>query len=185
MNQATFTGRLTKDPIVKKGVSKDGNNWSRCTFTIAVKDGKDSEGIENVDYIPCVFFGNPGETLARYNHKGDKLMVTGKIKVNTKVSEDGKTITNYTYLLGDTFEYMQRKLTSEEAEEVSAPEVKPTAAPAPEAKPTPAPAPEVKPAPETKIRDEVIAAKDSVMDYSEIEDFIIPAWQEPMSPDIY
>ena len=49
MNHVILTGRLTKDPEIRYTDSKK----AVCSFTLAVDDGRDSEGKKRAQFIPC------------------------------------------------------------------------------------------------------------------------------------
>lgn len=79
MNHVILTGRLTKDPEIRYTDSKK----AVCSFTLAVDDGRDSEGKKKAQFIPCVAWGKTAELIDQYFTKGKPLTVTGKITVRT------------------------------------------------------------------------------------------------------
>ena len=79
MNHVILTGRLTKDPEIRYTDSKK----AVCSFTLAVDDGRDSEGKKKAQFIPCVAWGKTAELIDQYFTKGKPLTVTGKISVRT------------------------------------------------------------------------------------------------------
>lgn len=77
MNHVILTGRLTKDPEIRYTDSKK----AVCSFTLAVDDGRDSEGKRKAQFIPCVAWGKTAELIDQYFTKGKPLTVTGRITV--------------------------------------------------------------------------------------------------------
>ena len=84
MNQIVISGRLTKDVEVK--TSSSGTNYAR--FTLAVdKIGKDKE--KKTIFVDCTAFGHQSNFLAKYTHKGSRVIVSGELDCQTKEYEDG------------------------------------------------------------------------------------------------
>jgi single-strand DNA-binding protein len=79
MNHVILTGRLTKDPEIRYTDSKK----AVCSFTLAVEDGRDSDGKKKAQFIPCVAWGKTAELIDQYFTKGKPLTVTGRITVRT------------------------------------------------------------------------------------------------------
>lgn len=79
MNHVILTGRLTKDPEIRYTDSKK----AVCSFTLAVDDGRDSDGKKKAQFIPCVAWGKTAELIDQYFTKGKPLTVTGRITVRT------------------------------------------------------------------------------------------------------
>lgn len=85
MNHVILTGRLTADPKL----SYTPSDKSVCSFTLAVDDGRDSEGKRKAQFIPCVAWGKTAELIDQYFTKGKPLTVTGKITVRS-YEKDGE-----------------------------------------------------------------------------------------------
>lgn len=79
MNHVILTGRLTKDPELRYTDSKK----AVCSFTLAVDDGRDSDGKKKAQFIPCVAWGKTAELIDQYFTKGKPLTVTGRITVRS------------------------------------------------------------------------------------------------------
>lgn len=79
MNHVILTGRLTKDPEIRYTDSKK----AVASFTLAVDDGRDSDGKRKAQFIPCVAWGKTAELIDQYFTKGKPLTVTGRITVRT------------------------------------------------------------------------------------------------------
>lgn len=77
MNHVILTGRLVKNPEIRYTDSKK----AVCSFTLAVDDGRDSEGKKKAQFIPCVAWNKTAELIDQYFTKGKPLTVTGRITV--------------------------------------------------------------------------------------------------------
>lgn len=75
MNKTIINGYLGKEPEVK--VTPNGKKV--CSFGLAVDDGKDANGEKKTQWIDCVAWEQRAEFLERYVHKGDKILVEGKL----------------------------------------------------------------------------------------------------------
>ena len=85
MNKAFIVGRMIKEPE---------ENGKAIKFTISVtRDYKNTEGIYESDFIRCVAFGQTGNFIKEYCHKGDLIGIDGAI-TTSKYEKDGKTIYN-------------------------------------------------------------------------------------------
>lgn len=81
MNKVILCGRLTDDVKVEQnGKGENATKWAN--FTIAVRDGVDTEGNPRTQFIRCVIFGKSAEILAQFTGKGEPICVSGRIKVN-------------------------------------------------------------------------------------------------------
>jgi single-strand DNA-binding protein len=81
LNNVVITGRLVRDPIVRKA----STGVSMGIFTIASNYSyKDKAGgfQEEVAFLPCVIFGRWTDTLSRY-HKGEMVLVSGRLRSET------------------------------------------------------------------------------------------------------
>ena len=83
MNYFALCGRITKDIEV----SYTGNNTAVCKPTLAV-DRKDG-----ADFIRFTAFGQMAENLAKYKHKGDQIIVEGRIQTGSYEGKNGKVFT--------------------------------------------------------------------------------------------
>lgn len=94
MNQANFTGRLTRDP---ERIDRSGNVI--CTFTIAVDRLKGG-----ADFIRITVFGKQAENCSQYLAKGRQVAVQGHIQTGS-YPKDGQTIYT-TDVIGDRVEFL-------------------------------------------------------------------------------
>lgn len=86
MNHVILTGRLTKDPELRYTDSKK----AVISFTLAVDDGRDSEGKRKSQFIPCVAWGKTAELIDQYFTKGKPLTVIGRITVRNYEKDGAK-----------------------------------------------------------------------------------------------
>jgi len=88
-NKVEIIGNLTKDPELKalpSGVKV--TNLSVATN----RTWKDSNGAkqEGVEYHNIVAFAKQAEVIAQYCHKGDQILVEGRLQTRNWEGEDGK-----------------------------------------------------------------------------------------------
>ena len=86
MNRATLFGRLTRD--VELRTTPSGRSVAMLTLAIDRPPTKD--GSKEADFIPVVLWGKTAEAVARYVHKGQRLLVEGRIQVRSYDGKDGQ-----------------------------------------------------------------------------------------------
>ena len=97
MNKVILIGNLTQDIELKS--SRGGT--SVCRFTVAVRrDYKNANGEYETDFISCVAFNKLAELMDKYCRKGDKIAVSGEIKI-TAYERDGEKRTSTDVVLHD------------------------------------------------------------------------------------
>lgn len=104
MNKVSLTGRITRDPELKK----TPNGTSTVSFTLAVKRSRRVEGQTDADFINCVVWGKQAETLNTYVKKGNMLGVTGRIQVRSYQNKSGKMV-YVTEVVVEEFEFLTPK----------------------------------------------------------------------------
>lgn len=109
MNVTILTGRLTKEPEVKKG-----NNKSYARFTLAVNRPFSKD---EADFINCVAFGKTAELIGEYLRKGHKAGVTGRLQMN-RYEVNGEKRTSYDVIV-DTVEFLESKQNGSKSENIS------------------------------------------------------------------
>ena len=88
MNSVNLIGRLTADPDMKSGTSKNGNEYSLASFTIAVNREKGE-----TDFIRVVCFGKQAESVGRFMKKGKRVGINGSLRSSKYTDKDGRTVT--------------------------------------------------------------------------------------------
>ena len=87
LNQIFIMGRLARDPEVRHTQS----GVTVCSFTLAVdRDIKDKQtGDRKTDWIPVTAWRGTGELVSRYLHKGDSIVVVGRLEIQEWTDKQG------------------------------------------------------------------------------------------------
>ena len=105
INNLTLVGRLTKDPDLKY----TGNGTAVATFTLAVnRNFTNHSGEREADFINCVIWRKPAETLANYAKKGVLIGVTGRIQTRSYDNQQGQRV-YVTEVVADNFQLLESK----------------------------------------------------------------------------
>lgn len=83
MNVMNAIGRLGRDADVK--YTADGKPIT--TFAVAVDDGFGDRKVTS--WIDCAMFGERGPKISEYIRKGDRIGITGSIRLDTYKTRDG------------------------------------------------------------------------------------------------
>lgn len=95
MNSVSMMGRICTELELKQG-----SKVPFCSFLLAVpRDGKKEE----TDFVPCISFGKQAEFLTNYFHKGSRLALIGKIRVEEYTSKDGDKKKNFSIVTTNIF----------------------------------------------------------------------------------
>lgn len=114
MNTIALTGNICKDIQLK--YTKNNKCYVENTIGV-VKDKKREDGTNESDFIDFVAFEKKGEYLGNYAKKGDKIEVTGKLRVDNWQDEQG----NYkqrTYVVADTVKILTSRPKEIKKEEI-------------------------------------------------------------------
>ena len=88
MNKVMLQGRLVRDPEISPANADDPKRM-RCVFQLAVKrDYKKTNG-PDTDFFRCVAFGNQTSYLVRNGKKGGRILVEGRMEINTADNDNG------------------------------------------------------------------------------------------------
>lgn len=105
INNLTLVGRLTKDPDLKY----TGNGTAVAAFTLAVnRNFTNQSGEREADFINCVIWRKPAETLANYAKKGVLIGVTGRIQTRSYDNQQGQKV-YVTEVIADNFQLLESK----------------------------------------------------------------------------
>lgn len=105
INNVVLVGRLTKDPDLKY----TGNGTAVATFTLAVnRNFTNQSGEREADFISCVIWRKPAETLANYAKKGVLMGVTGRIQTRSYDNRQGQKV-YVTEVIADNFQLLESK----------------------------------------------------------------------------
>lgn len=89
-NKIIIEGRMVSDPELKQTAS--GVDY--CNFTVAVdRDYKNEAGERIADFIPVKAWRGSAKFISQYFHKGDPILVDGKLTVDKYVDSDGNNKT--------------------------------------------------------------------------------------------
>jgi single-strand DNA-binding protein len=109
MNKAILMGRAGSDPEVKEV----GEN-KVCKFSLATSESykKNGEKITDTTWHNLIFWGKQCDILKQYVHKGDQLLVEGKIVI--RKYDDKQGVTHWaTEIVCDKFEFIGSKKETE------------------------------------------------------------------------
>ena len=81
MNEIILLGRFTKEPDIR--IAESGTKL--CRYTLAVRRTS-----QITDFFNCTAFNKSAEFLERYFHKGDMILVRGRLQ-NNSYEKDGTT----------------------------------------------------------------------------------------------
>ena len=84
MNKCQFVGNLTRDPELRKTTGE--NQWSVCTFSIAVNRPHDRE---KTDFFTVVTWRALADNCARYLSKGRRVAVSGHLENRSYEDKNG------------------------------------------------------------------------------------------------
>lgn len=106
MNVIAITGNLCKD--LKLEYTK--NNKEVLENTIAVQKGiKNKDGVYESDFIDFVVFEKKALYLSEYAKKGDKVEITGKLRVDNWRDDNGEYHTR-TYVVADSINILTSRV---------------------------------------------------------------------------
>ena len=86
MNKVIITGRLGRDTEIK--ASNNGTEYINFSVACDRRQPKDKERV--TDWIPCTAFGKTAAFINKYFHKGDGIMLQGRMESNTSESHGEK-----------------------------------------------------------------------------------------------
>ena len=115
MNVIAITGNVCKDIELK--YTKNNKGYVENTLGVR-KEKKDENGNYESDFIDFVCFEKKAEFLKNYSKKGDKLEITGKLRVDTWKDEEGKSHTR-SYVVVDKVNILTARNTNQKVEEKS------------------------------------------------------------------
>ena len=100
LNNVNLMGRLVEDPQVTE---VKGNKI--CAFTIAVQRSRNRD---KTDFIPVKAWSNLAETIAKFFHKGERIVITGNLQNNSYKADDGK-YRSFFEVEVESFEFVEQK----------------------------------------------------------------------------
>jgi len=92
MNRWIGIGRLTRDTEIKAS----GNGIEFCKFTIAVDRAYTKQGEDRkCDFVDCTTFGKQAAFVNKYFHKGDGIVVEGRLESDKWTDKEGNKRTSW------------------------------------------------------------------------------------------
>lgn len=106
MNRFVGVGRLTRDPDLRY----TPNGVAVSNFTIAINRPFTDKGTgeKQADFINCVIWRKPAESLANHMKKGSQIGVDGRLQSRTYEDKDGKTVF-VTEVVADSVQFLESK----------------------------------------------------------------------------
>lgn len=100
MNVVTLIGRLTKDIDLRKTTA----GKSVTSVTLAVDRGGRDAG---ADWVPVTVYDQMADNLARYCAKGNMIAVKGRLRAESKDTQQGRRF--YVDVIADQIQYLEPK----------------------------------------------------------------------------
>ena len=110
INNVVLVGRLTRDPDLRY----TANGAAVATFSLAVnRNFTNQSGEREADFINCVIWRKPAETLANYARKGALIGVTGRIQTRNYENQQGQRV-YVTEVVAENFQLLESRTASEQ-----------------------------------------------------------------------
>lgn len=105
MNKIILLGRMTREPEVR--TTPTGKTV--VVFSLAVdRPYKGRDGKAEADFINIVTWNKTAELVGTYVHKGERLLVEGRLQIRSYDGKDGQK--HYvTEVIADRMEFIERK----------------------------------------------------------------------------
>lgn len=104
MNNIVLLGRLTKDADIRSTQS----GKVVASFTLAVDRPYTQNGKKEADFIACQIWGKSAEVLGRSVHKGQRILLEGRLQIRQYTDKNGNKRTA-AEVVADRFEFIERK----------------------------------------------------------------------------
>lgn len=115
MNQFFLTGNVGKKPDLRRTANSCVVNFS-IAETVRSKNSETGEFEKKTTWHSCVAFGMTGEHIEKYVEKGDKLLVSGRIVIDSWTDKEG--VKKYTTkVIVSDFELMVKRPAASESED--------------------------------------------------------------------
>ena len=92
MNRIILMGRLTAEPDLKYSSKDTSMAIARYSLAVDRKFAKKEDGSKATDFIRCVAFGKAGEFASKYFHKGQRVLVDGRLQIGEFTNKDGQKV---------------------------------------------------------------------------------------------
>ncbi|MFC6347330.1 single-stranded DNA-binding protein [Vagococcus carniphilus] len=113
INNVVLVGRLTRDPELRF----TSNGSAVATFNLAInRNFTNQSGEREADFVNCVIWRKPAETLANYAKKGTLLGVVGRIQTRNYENQQGQKV-YVTEVVCDNFQLLESRSVSEQRQQ--------------------------------------------------------------------
>ena len=92
MNKIILMGRLTAEPELKYSSKDTSMAIARYTLAVDRRFAKKDDKENSTDFIRCVAFSKAGEFASKFFHKGQRVLVEGRLQIGSYKNKDGQTI---------------------------------------------------------------------------------------------
>lgn len=111
-NSVVLVGRLVKDVELKY----TGTGVAVGNFTLAIDRAfKNANGEKETDFINCVIWRKPAESLAEYAGKGSLISVEGSMQVRNYTNKEDKKV-YVTEVIAEKFRFLDSKKDNQSAQ---------------------------------------------------------------------
>lgn len=122
-NRVMLMGNLTRDPELR--YTKNGK--AVCKFGLALNrhfTGSDGQKQKKTTFVDVTFWERRGEVIAEYFKKGAPIFIEGRLEMDEWENEKNEKRTKL-YIVGDTFEFLERGPKAAGAGEATVPAAEP------------------------------------------------------------
>lgn len=92
MNKVILMGRLTAEPDLKYSSKDTSMAIVRYTLAVDRRFAKKEDGSKATDFIRCVAFSKAAEFASKYFHKGQRVLVEGRLQIGEFTNKDGQKV---------------------------------------------------------------------------------------------
>ena len=92
LNTVILQGRLTKDVELKQ--TSTGKEFAIVSMAVQ-RSYKNHEGNYDTDFFDVLFSGKQAESVAKFFHKGEAILIEGSIQQKHFIDREGKKRTTY------------------------------------------------------------------------------------------
>ena len=85
-------GRLTAEPDLKYSSKDTSMAIVRYTLAVDRRFAKKEDGNKATDFIRCVAFSKAAEFASKYFHKGQRVLVEGRLQIGEFTNKDGQKV---------------------------------------------------------------------------------------------
>ena len=97
LNHIVIQGRLTKDPEIKT----TNNGTTLANFTVACDRDYQSGSEKQTDFVDCIAFKNTASFIERNFHKGQMILVSGRLQSRKWEDRNGNSRTSWEVVTND------------------------------------------------------------------------------------